>query len=69
MSIFHRSTISFTQRDPLGDGLGDDIAAEQSEADAFQTLSDASGDELASHWSKIVKDIEKDPDWFDFSNE
>lgn len=68
MSLFHRK-ISFTQHDPLADGLGDDIAAEQSEADAFQTLSDTSAEELATHWNKIIKDVEKDPDWFDFTNE
>lgn len=68
MSLFHHK-ISFSQPDPLADGLGDDIAAEQSEADAFQTLNDTSAEELVSHWNKIVKDVEKDPDWFDFNNE
>lgn len=68
MSLFHRR-INFTQHDPLADGLGDEIAAEQSEADAFQTLDDTTGDELASHWNKIIKDVEKDPDWFDFTDE
>lgn len=68
MGLFTR-TISFTHHDPLDDGLGDEIAAEQSEADAFQTLSDTSAEELAQHWSKIIKDVEKDPDWFDFDNE
>lgn len=68
MSLFHRK-ISFTQHDPLADGLADEIAAEQSEADAFQTLSDTSAEELVQHWSKIIKDVEKDPDWFDFDNE
>lgn len=68
MGLFSR-TISFTHHDPLDDGLGDEIAAEQNEADAFQTLSDTSAEELAQHWSKIIKDVEKDPDWFDFDNE
>lgn len=68
MSLFHHK-ITFAQPDPLADGLGDDISAEQNEADAFQTLSDTSGEELAKHWNKIVKDIEKDPDWFDFTKE
>ena len=69
MSLFHRSTIRFKTPDPLANGLGDDIAAEQSEADAFQTLDDISGDDLAKHWNAIVKDIEKDPNWFKFSND
>jgi len=68
MSIFHRP-LTFTTHDPLADGLGDAIAAEQSEADAFQTLDDTSGDELAKQWNAIVKDIEKDPDWFTFHND
>jgi hypothetical protein len=68
MSIFqHR--IKFADPDPLGDGLGDEIASEQQEADSFQTLSDTSAEELNKQWSAIVKDIEKDPDWFKFSND
>lgn len=68
MSIFHRS-VTFRKHDPLDDGLKDDIAAEQSEADSFQTLDDMSGDELAKQWNSIIKDIEKDPDWFTFSED
>ena len=68
MSLFRRK-VSFSKPDPLADGLADEIAAEQSEADAFQTLSDTSAEELVQHWSKIIKDVEKDPTWFDFDNE
>jgi len=68
MSLFHHD-IRFRHQDPLDNGLGDDIAAEQREADAFGTLDDINSDELVSHWNKIVKDIEKDPDWFDFSED
>lgn len=68
MNIFHQSQLSFSEHDPLDDGLKDDIAAEQREADAFR-LDDMSGEELANQWSAIVKDIEKDPDWFSFSND
>ncbi|MDQ5982964.1 MAG: hypothetical protein QG549_962 [Patescibacteria group bacterium] len=67
MSLFHRN-ISFEKHDPLANGLGDEIAAEQREPDAF-TLDDLSADDLAEQWNKIVKDIEKDPDWFDFAND
>ena len=68
MNLFkHR--ISFKQHDPLDDGLGDEIASEQQEADAFLTLSDTSAEELNKQWSTIVKDIEKDPDWFTFSDD
>lgn len=69
MSLFHKRTISFSQQDPLANGLGDEIAAEQREADSFMTLSDTSAEELNNHWNAIVKDIEQDPDWFTFSDE
>jgi hypothetical protein len=68
MSLFRHNNIRFNKHDPLANGLSDEIAAEQKEADAF-TLDDVSGDELEQHWSNIVKDIEKDPDWFKFSND
>lgn len=67
MSIFHK--IKFASPDPLDDGLGDEIASEQREAESFHTLSDTSAEELNQQWSAIVKDIEKDPDWFSFSDE
>jgi hypothetical protein len=69
MSIFHRTSIKFRTPDPLANGLGDEILAEQREADAFSTLDDTSADELAKHWNSIVKDIEKDPDWFSFAKD
>lgn len=68
MNLFHRTSIRFTTPDPLANGLNDEIAAEQRESDAF-TLVDMSGDELSAHWNAIVKDIEKDPDWFNFSKD
>lgn len=67
MSIFNKNRIQFRQQDPLDNGLNDDIAAEQSEAESF--LHDVSGDDLTKHWNTIVKDIEKDPDWFSFSED
>lgn len=67
MGLFHKN-IQFKNHDPLANGLSDEIAAEQREADAF-TLDDVSGDELTEQWNKIVKDIEKDPDWFAFNND
>jgi hypothetical protein len=70
MKLFTRHhSIGFTKQDPLANGLGDEIAAEQREADAFMTLDDTPGDELSNKWNAIVKDIEKDPKWFDFSND
>lgn len=68
MSIFSRQKVQFTSKDPLDNGLSDEIAAEQNEEGAF-TLDDISGDDLSEQWSKIVKDAKKDPDWFSFSND
>jgi hypothetical protein len=68
MNIFKKH-IGFSKPDPLANGLGDDIVAEQQEAESFRTLDDASGDELSKQWNAIVKDIEKDPDWFTFSDD
>jgi hypothetical protein len=69
MNIFHHNTISFSDVDPLGDGLGDEIAAEQHEADSIKSLDDVSAEELTTKWTAIVEDIKKDPTWFDFSEE
>jgi hypothetical protein len=67
MALFHRNKITFEKQDPLANGLNDEIAAEQHEAESF-TLDDISGDELSEAWTKIVKDAKKDPDWFTFDN-
>ncbi len=68
MGIF-KNSIRFDAHDPLDDGLRDAITAEQREADAFHTLNDPSGDDLVEQWDAIVKDIEKDPSWFSFSED
>lgn len=67
MGIFNNK-ISFTNHDPLDDGLRDAITAEQNNSDAF-TLADPTGDELTEKWDSIVKDVEKDPGWFSFSED
>lgn len=67
MGIFQKSHIKFSRHDPLDNGLNDEIAAEQREAESF--LHDVSGDDLTKHWNAIAKDIEKDPDWFAFSED
>lgn len=69
MSIFRKQTLSFAPIDPLADGLGDDIAAEQREAEAIHSLEDTSAEDLERFWSGVVEDIKKDPTWFEFSNE
>lgn len=67
MSIFHHH-IGFTKHDPLDDGLGDMIAAEQSESDHI-TLADDDGQQLTAFWDGVSKNLKKDPKWFDFDNE
>lgn len=69
MSLFHRKTIQFSTPDPLANGLNDEIAAEQKEADAFLTLDDISSEELSRHWNAIVKDIKKDARRLDFGKD
>ena len=66
MSLFHR-ILAFQPIDPLGDGLGDDIAAEQAEADHFELNEQLDG-RLATEWEEILTDARHDPD-FNFVNE
>jgi hypothetical protein len=62
MSLFHH--ISFKPIDPLGDGLREEIIAEQQEPEAITNLADIDGQELANAWDQIVQDVNKDPTWF-----
>jgi hypothetical protein len=68
MSIFRRR-IQFSTPDPLGNGLGDDIAAERREPEAIMSLEDTQASDLETFWSEVVKDVEKDKDWFTFSED
>lgn len=67
MSLFHHH-ISFQKTDPLGGGLREEIEREQHESESI-TLDAPDGDQLATSWSKIVEDVEKDPDWFSFTED
>ena len=62
MSLFHR--ISFRPIDPLGDGLREEIAAEQQEPEAITSLEDIDTQQLAQVWGDIEKDVKNDPTWF-----
>lgn len=60
--------IRFNPIDPLGDGLGDDIAAERSEPEAITDLSDPlDAQELAQKWGTLLEEVKEDPEWFDFA--
>jgi len=64
-SLFHH--ISFQQADPLGDGLREEIEAEQLEPEAIRLYEDES--QLEQRWQEIQEDVKKDPDWFHFTEE
>lgn len=66
MTLFHH--ISLPPVDPLADGLDEDIQKEQLEPEAI-TLDDVSEDELESYWQSVESDIQKDPEWFHFSED
>lgn len=66
--IFFKRKLAFQPVDPLGDGLGDEIAHEQRESEAI-LLEEQLDDQLASKWDEILNDVHQDPDWFDFAND
>ncbi len=66
--LFHH-TISFSKTDPLGDGLGEEIEAEQLEPEAITLEEGLSEGEIEEFWKSVAKDIENDPEWFRFTNE
>lgn len=69
MSIFHHHKVQFTTKDPLGNGLADDIAEEQQEPEAITSLDDAPAGDLAEFWGEVVKDAKKDKDFFAYADD
>lgn len=67
MSLFHH--ISFKPVDPLGDGLREEIAAEQQEPEAIETLEDLDAEKLGKFWNDVEEDVKNDPEWFHFSED
>lgn len=66
----HNNQIRFNPIDPLGDGLGDDIAAERNESDAITDLSDPiDAQSLANTWGTLLEEVKQDPEWFDFADD
>lgn len=62
--------ISFKQIDPLGDGLREEIVAEQQEPEAIESLEEGVDEgQLSQYWQSVEEDIEKDPEWFKFSED
>lgn len=71
MSLFqlfkHRP--SFKNADPLGGGLAEEIAAEKAEPEAITLEETPNGEQLTEQWTHVVEEVEKDPDWFSFSDD
>jgi hypothetical protein len=61
--------IGFTPVDPLGDGLREDIIAEQSEPDAIVLEDRPDEGELVNYLESITSDIKSDTDEFTYSEE
>lgn len=68
MPLFHH--ISLPKIDPLGGGLREEILAEQEEPQAIESLEDGVDEgALSQFWNGVEQDIEKDPEWFKFSED
>ena len=65
--LFHKLHLS--RIDPLGGGLAEEIAAEQQEAEAIRLEEFPDGNVLSEQWQHVVDDVEKDPEWFTFSDQ
>lgn len=63
MTLFHHS-ITFPTVDPLGDGLAEDIEAEQEEPEAMTLESDINENELDAYWQFVASDNAKSPTQF-----
>ena len=62
--------ISFKPIDPLGNGLREEIVAEQQEPDAIDSLEEGlDGQQLYDFWQSVERDVENDPEWVHFSED
>ena len=64
-----RHSLSLPVVDPLGGGLAEEIAAEQSEPDAITLEEGINGQLIAEQWGQAVEELEQDPSWFKFSDD
>lgn len=72
MSLLHPHLlhhVGFTPVDPLGDGLREDIIAEQSEPDAIDLDRGLDEGNLGDYLDSITSDIKSDADEFTFSED
>lgn len=72
MSLLHPHLVhhvTFTTADPLGDGLREDIIAEQSEPDAIDLENGLDEGDLVSYLESITADVKNDSDEFTYSED
>lgn len=72
MSLLHphlKHHLSFTPVDPLGDGLREDILAEQSEPEAIDLEKGLDEDNLVDYLSSITADVQSDSDTFTYTED
>ncbi len=67
MPFLHKP-ITFLEPDPLGDGLGAAIEAEQAEPERFDLFEQLDG-RLAHKWEAILVEARKDPDFLSVYDE
>lgn len=68
MSLFSHH-ISFKQIDPLDNGLREEIESERLEPQAITLEEGVDEGKLSEYWQSVESDIEKDPEWFSFSED
>lgn len=59
--FFRRRKVAFQPIDPLGNGLREEIAAEQAEPERFVLHEQLDGS-LGERWATILADVHSDPD-------
>ncbi|HCH34541.1 TPA: hypothetical protein DEW05_03370 [Candidatus Saccharibacteria bacterium] len=70
MIFLRHHQMHFRPIDPLGDGLGDEIAAERNEPEAIRDLAEPlDADMLQRRWSVLLEEVKSDPEWFEFAND
>jgi hypothetical protein len=67
--LHHTHQPHFTPIDPLGDGLREDILAEQAEPEHIDFDEGFEEGSLGSYLESITADIKEDPDEFTFSED
>lgn len=65
----HKQHLNFAPIDPLGDGLREDILAEQAEPEHIDFNEGLEENNLGSYLESITADIKEDPDEFTFSED